>query len=354
MLDVLRNWLARIFVNEEAILILLLIGVSIGLVVVLGDVLAPAIASIVLAFVMQGLINRLVRWRVPEWLATMVAYILFVSFFLAIILIVLPLIWEQTVGLVNELPRMIAKLQQTLLLLPEQYPGLIKEAQIEDLVSALTSEIGSVGQRVLTFSLASLLGFFELLIYLILVPLLVFFFLKDRQLIFDWLGGFLPSKRPLMRQVWLETNIQAANYVRGKFIEIVIVGSTSYIVFVLLDLKYAALLALAVGLSVIIPYIGAVVVTAPVLLVGYIQWGWGADFAYLFMAYLVIQGLDGNVLVPLLFSEAVNMHPVAIILSVLLFGGLWGLWGVFFAIPLATLIKSLLNAWPKRVGLRAD
>jgi putative permease len=66
----------------------------------------------------------------------------------------------------------------------------------------------------------------------------------------------------------------------------------------------------------------------------------------LFAVYVVIQGLDGNVLVPLLFSEAVNLHPVAIILAILFFGGIWGLWGVFFAIPLATLIKAIINAWP--------
>jgi putative permease len=64
------------------------------------------------------------------------------------------------------------------------------------------------------------------------------------------------------------------------------------------------------------------------------------------LAYGIVQALDGNVLVPLLFSEAVNLHPVAIIVAVLVFGGLWGLWGVFFAIPLATLVKAVLNAWP--------
>jgi len=59
----------------------------------------------------------------------------------------------------------------------------------------------------------------------------------------------------------------------------------------------------------------------------------------------IIQALDGNILVPLLFSEAVNLHPVAIISAVLLFGGIWGFWGVFFAIPLATLVKAVLSAW---------
>lgn len=150
----------------------------------------------------------------------------------------------------------------------------------------------------------------------------------------------------MLNKIWLEMNQQVANYVRGKVIEILIVGGASYISFVALGLNYAALLALLVGLSVVVPYIGAAVVTFPILLIGYFQWGWNSEFFTLFIVYTVIQALDGNVLVPLLFSEAVNLHPVAIILAVLVFGGFWGLWGVFFAIPLATLIKAVLNAWP--------
>jgi putative permease len=68
---------------------------------------------------------------------------------------------------------------------------------------------------------------------------------------------------------------------------------------------------------------------------------------YVLIAYTVIQTLDGVVLVPLLFSEAVNLHPVAIIVAILFFGGLWGFWGVFFAIPLATVVKAVIAAWPR-------
>ena len=102
-----------------------------------------------------------------------------------------------------------------------------------------------------------------------------------------------------------------------------------------------------VGLSVVIPYIGAAIVTLPVAMIAFFQWGWTNEFFYLMLAYGIIQALDGNVLVPLLFSEAVNLHPIAIIVAVLVFGGLWGFWGVFFAIPLATLIKAVMNAWPR-------
>ena len=107
-------------------------------------------------------------------------------------------------------------------------------------------------------------------------------------------------------------------------------------------------------LSVLIPYIGAALVTLPVALIGFVQWGWTNEFWYLMLAYGIIQALDGNVLVPLLFSEAVNLHPVSIIIAVLVFGSVWGVWGVFFAIPLATLIKAILNAWPKSDALEAQ
>jgi len=176
----------------------------------------------------------------------------------------------------------------------------------------------------------------------------VFFFLKDREMIGQWVRGYLPRERALITRVAHEMNRQIANYIRGKVIEIFICGGVTYIGFVVLGLNYAALLALLVGVSVVVPYVGAVVVTVPVMLIALFQWGWSDQFIYLMAVYGIIQTLDGNVLVPLLFSEAVNLHPVAIICAVLLFGGLWGFWGVFFAIPLATLFKAVLDAWPRK------
>ena len=90
-----------------------------------------------------------------------------------------------------------------------------------------------------------------------------------------------------------------------------------------------------------------VVVTIPVVIIGLVQWGVSSDFTYMIILYFVIQGLDANLLVPLLFSEAVNIHPVAIVAAVLFFGGIWGFWGLVFAIPLATLVKAIINAYSK-------
>ena len=161
-----------------------------------------------------------------------------------------------------------------------------------------------------------------------------------------YVGRVMPRNRVLANQVWVEMNQQISNYIRGKVLEIIIVGVTSYVAFAVLGLRYSVLLAVAVGLSVLIPYIGAAAVTVPVAIVALFQWGLTPEFYSLMIAYGIIQALDGNVLVPILFSEAVHLHPVAIIAAVLIFGGLWGFWGVFFAIPLATLVKAVLHALP--------
>jgi putative permease len=180
------------------------------------------------------------------------------------------------------------------------------------------------------------------------VPFLVFFFLKDKTAILHWLGGFLPENRGLATEVWHEVNQQIGNYIRGKIWEIIIIWVVTYITFLALKLEFAMLLALLVGLSVLIPYIGAAVMYLPVALVAYFQWGLSAEFVYALIAYSIIQLLDGNLLAPLLLSGVVNLHPVAIISAVLVFGGLWGFWGLIFAVPLATLVHAVIKAFFNR------
>ena len=180
-----------------------------------------------------------------------------------------------------------------------------------------------------------------------MVPLLVYFFLMDKEQILKWFGSrFIPKHHQVLSTVWKDLHRQIANYLRGRVIEAMIVMIVTYIAFVILGLQYALLLAALVGVSVFIPYIGVIVVTVPVLIVGVLQWGFTEHLWTLLIVYAVIVTLDGNLLMPLLFSGAVSLHPIAIILAILVFGGIWGIWGMFFAIPLAALVKALIENWP--------
>jgi putative permease len=347
-MEIVRAWFRRYMSDPQVVILGLLLLSGFAIVLIMGNMLAPVIAAVVIAYLLDGLVSWLNQHRLPRSLAVTIVFLAFMVFLFFALFWLLPRLSHQVTQLFQQLPDMISRGQQALLQLPERYPAFVTEAQVRDVMAAVRAEIGGYGQRVLSMSLASLMGLMTLLVYVILVPVLVFFFLKDKEGMMRWMGSYLPAERKLAMQVWADVNVQIANYVRGKVWEIFIVGGVSYATFTFMGLGYAVLLSTLVGLSVIIPYIGAAVATVPVAMIAYFQWGWTASFGYVLIAYGVIQALDGNVLVPLLFSEVVNLHPVAIIVAVLVFGGVWGFWGVFFAIPLATLVQAVLKAWPKK------
>lgn len=312
-------------------------------------ILAPLMIGLVLAYLLDGLVELLQRSRFSRFFSLTLVYAGFVAAVILVLLVLAPLMAQQIADFLRALPLIFSRGQELLAQLPEKYPQYFDEQQIQGVISSMRNEVAHIAQSMLTTLLSSVGGFITALIYLVLVPLLVFFFLKDKSLLLGWCANLLPRKenRMLTTRVWREVNQKISGYIRGKLIEILIVWFVTWIVFQLLGLQYALLLSFLVGISVVIPFLGAAVVTIPVALVGYAQWGLTSDFLYVMIAYAVIQFLDGNLLVPLLFSEIVNLHPIAIISAVLIFGGLWGIWGVFFAIPLATLVHAVLKAWPR-------
>ncbi len=347
-MQVIANWFRRYFSDPQIVFLTVILLLGFAVVLTMGDMLAPVLASIVIAYLLQGVVAFLQRHGWPRLAAVLLVYIAFMLFVALILFGIIPILSRQVTDLVQQLPSMISKGQAALMQLPERYPEVFTAEQVQEIIGSIRSEIANFGQQVLSYSMASVIGIITILVYMILVPLLVFFFLKDQELILNWFARYLPRHRRIASNVWRDVDRQISNYVRGKFWEILLVWSVSYAVFHYFNLNYAMLLAFLVGLSVIIPYIGASVVTIPVLLIAWFQWGWSNEFFWLSVSYFIIQALDGNVLVPLLFSEVVDLHPVAIIVAILVFGGLWGFWGVFFAIPLATLVQAILSAWPRK------
>ena len=346
MLDILKQWYNRHFTDPQTVIFAFILIAGGLLVFVLNTHLMPILVALVIAYLAEGMVVWLHKVNIGRTTAASIVTTLMITAILLTFFVLLPLLSRQISELFREMPSMLSKGQQLLLRLPEQYPDTVSASQIEEVLTLARTELTLLGQRVLSLSVSSVVGIITFLVYMILLPLMVFFFLKDKALIMHWLADFLPEERRLLRTVWAELDIKIASYVRGKVIEVLIIWSASYISFALMGLNYAMLLSLAVGLSVIIPYVGATVVTIPVALIAFFQWGFTAEFGWLMVIYAFIQFLDGNLLVPLLFSEVVNLHPVAIIVAVVFFGSLWGIWGVFFAIPLATLIQAIIKAWP--------
>ncbi len=346
-MNIFYQWYKKYFTNPQIVMFILF---SLGIVVIIatiGQYLTPFFASLVIAYFLEGLVRPLQRRKIPRIIAICIVFLFFLGIVAFLLFWLVPLLTSQIGQFIHEFPNMIKYCQNLLKKLPEQYPQLVTQDQITNITNTIAQKIAQLGHKVLSFSLASVKGLINFIIYLVLVPVMSFFILKDKDKIIDFFRTFFPKDMEFTSKIWEEVNKKITKFIQGKILEIFICWLISYIIFLVLDLKFSLLLSFLVGISVLVPYIGATVMFIPVALTAYFQWGFELHTLYVVIAYLVFQFFDGNILVPVLMSGIVNLHPLAIITGVLVFGGLWGFWGVVFAIPLATLIHAIIKAWPR-------
>ena len=346
MIEHFKNIFRRIFSNEETVVFFLIILSTLILFSLFIEVLTPFIISIVVAYLLVGLQKKIETYGFSQSVSTIIAFSVFIIVGAAMFTWLIPLLYVQLQSFVLDIPRIFNEFLNFVSTIPAAFPDLVNSDQISVFFQAVSSELSSITQNIVKSSISGIQSTITVLLYIILYPILVYYFLFDRKNIIEGCLRIIPGDRAMLSQVWSEMDIQLSNYVRGKVLEIFIVGIAAAILFASFSLNYGALLAVLVGLSVLIPYVGAFSITIPIVIIGLLQFGLGTQFYLLIGLYLLLQFLDGNLLVPIIFSEAVKLHPIVIILAVFIFGSIFGFWGVFFSIPLATFIKAVWNAWP--------
>src|SRR3990167_7711879 len=347
LLESISNWFRRNFSDPAAVGLFFTVMFVLLFLEFFGHFFLPVLISIVLAYLLLSIVRVLDRVHIPHIVSVTIVFSLFVGVVIFALVWLLPLAVRELQNLVIEFPNTFLQGHAWINTLIKRYPAFLSETRFQQAMNFLQNEAAHAGQMALKNVWLLIPNLITMVLYFILVPLLLFFFLKDSKMISHWFSQFLPKNRSLVSNVWQDVNTKIGCYVRGRVIEILLVFFVTWGTFEFLGMDYAVLLSLLVGLSVIIPYIGAVIATIPVLIVALMQWGLTPHCLYLLVAYAIIILLDANVLVPILFAETMDLHPIVIILSVLIFGGLWGFWGVFFAIPLATVADVVLRAWPK-------
>ncbi|SDZ95476.1 AI-2E family transporter [Rubrimonas cliftonensis] len=344
------QWLRRTFADPQIVILLLIIVSGGALLTLAADVLAPILASVVIAWLMEAPAAAMARRGLSRTLVAALLTALFVALLAAALLLAAPVLLGQVAQLARALPLLASEAQAFILALPVDYPEVFDADQMRDFAAGLNADMALLGQRMVRQSVAQLPNVATIGLYLLILPLLVFFFVRDRRAITLWIAGFLPDHRPLADEVWADISMKMGGYVRGRAYEMAIVGGASYAAFWLLGLDYALLLATLSGLSVLIPYFGAPVVGLPVALTAFAQWGLGPEMMWTLAAYTVIQTIDGAILATIMLAGAVNLHPIAVMVALLVFGDLYGFWGVVFAVPLASVVQVTLDAWRRRAG----
>ena len=263
MIKVFHGFYERYFAEEEAIIFTVLLILFFTVMMTMGSIIAPMLWSLVITYMLQGLVNSMERLHVPHHLSVYFVYFVFLGLTILIMLFALPFAWNRLSAFVRDMPAITDQLRSLLLLLPERYPEVFTVEQVQGWINQTQTEVLAYGQKLLSTSVSGVTRVVTWIVYSVLVPIMVFFMLRDSEKLLNWFETWLPEKRPLMAQVWHEMNDQLANYIRGKALQILIVGTVTWVIFALLGLDAAPALAIVIGISVIIPFVGATIELVP-------------------------------------------------------------------------------------------
>ncbi|MDU6453592.1 MAG: AI-2E family transporter, partial [Enterobacter hormaechei] len=233
MLEMLMQWYRRRFSDPEAIALLVILVAGFGILFFFSGLLAPLLVAIVLAYLLEWPTARLEHIGCSRRWATSIVLVLFVGILLLMSFVVMPIAWQQGIYLIRDMPGMLNKLSDFAATLPRRYPALMDAGIIDAMAENMRARIMTMGDSVVKYSLASLVGLLTLAVYLVLVPLMVFFLVKDKEQMLNAVRRVLPRNRGLAGQVWQEMNQQITNYIRGKVLEMIVVGVATWIGFVI-------------------------------------------------------------------------------------------------------------------------
>lgn len=335
--------LRSLLMDPKIASLVVILALMVGALYFFGFQLIPFLIAFLIAYFLDAGVSRLKQRGLGHLISVCIVYVVYLVIYLALLGGPVRIVAHRAVELAQKLPRNADQLMEKFSHIPDPTLGLLSDKMRQDMIDLVLSQIQNTLQFVVSGSVGLISQVSAWVMFLFLVPLLVFFFLKDREPLIKAVLRFLPRNRELADQVWVEMEKRMGGYVRGKIWEILIVGIVTWAVFALLGFEYPVVFGLLSGFSVLIPYLGMVAVAIPLFIQAYLQWGMSWPLGWVMIAYTVIQFLDGNILVPMMLSHAVKLHPVTILLAVMLFGSIWGFLGVVFAIPLATFVKILLE-----------
>ncbi len=369
MFRLFKNWYHNHFSQPGTVEFALVLVVGFILVYFFMWLVGPLVVALCLAYILDWAVCALIRrFKLKRTTAAAVVMVLFISLAVLALILLVPQLIRQGAQFYNAMlalsqdaaaseltlsgrdvdAYLAAWLYSLIENLPDPLPSMLSREDLHAAAAALRTQFISYTANLMrTQLMPSVVNVFTYLMYFIIVPIFTFLMLRNKeQLQQRFLTYILPNNQVLIKEFWPAISRQIAGYIRGKVLHIIIITCVNTLAFRLFSLNYAVLLGVGVGLSVVIPYVGAVIIALPVIFVAVFQFGFTLTLFWLLLIYLIIQLLDSNVLTPMLFSKAMNLDAFSILAAILIFGGLWGFWGVFFAIPLATFIKTLIVRWP--------
>jgi predicted PurR-regulated permease PerM len=318
-----------------------------GLLYALSPILAPFLAGAILAYILNPLVGRLTG----RWLPRVVAVILVLMFVLAavvaIALVIVPLFVKELRLMSEQLPAFLAWTNQQLT--PWLRTHFAIEFQLDvATVKELAGDILANNQGMVAGLLGSLkiggLALLAFFVNLMLVPVVLFFLLRDWNLLVAHVDAMIPrGQHARVRSLLAEIDAVLAEFLRGQMLVMLVMSVYYASALALAGLDFALPIGVITGMLVIVPYVGAFTGILLGLMAAAMQFGTLAGVAWVGLAFATGQALEGMAVTPLLVGERIGLHPVAVIFALLAFGQTFGFFGVLLALPASAALLVALR-----------
>ena len=337
-----RQRLALVTVSIVAVL---------GLLILARGALFPFILSGAISYLLFPIVKTLeslMPWR-DRWpgasrlLAIAVIYIAAIAVVAGALALIIPQTFREGREFIASVPALYADARASIEDWNKEYADRIPEdirQRIEDALSGNSTTLIDAGKRVVAKTFGGVLNVVTSIIGLAIIPLLVFYLLKDREVAVEGAFSLLPpeARRHAQNVVSIVNRVVGA-YVRAQLTLGIFVGILVFIGLFALDVRYAALLAVIAGLTELVPVIGPLLGAIPGILVTLATSP--EDILWVILLYAGIQIVENVVLVPRIQGQAVDIHPAIIMLLLVIGSETAGLWGVILAVPLAAVARDV-------------
>ena len=346
--------------RDKVLIVILLLSFSVFVIYQIKNVLTPFIISLIIAYFLHPLVDKLqIRYHIPRNLSTLIILLIFFAIVTGLFLVTIPLLYNQSLQLLENLPRYTQTITQ------EIYPKIIEGLNEfgfkfdKDLSHVLakeefTGKFGELIKNIFLNTISSSASIINILSLIFIMPILVFYLLKDWDRLVKNLNNNLPHKisKPI-RQLALNIDKALAGFIRGQIQVCLILGFIYATLLSFCKLDYGFLIGLMTGIFSFIPYIGMLCGVTVAIVVALFQWG--IDFTNIALVsgvFVIGQIIESNFLTPNLIGNKIGLHPVWIIFGLFFFGTLFGAIGIIFAVPLSAIcgviIKYLISNYNKK------
>ena len=340
--------MAKLSKNQIARLIaLILLGILIYLI---RNVLFPIVISILLYYVLNPIVLRLSnKWPgglgLNRIVSIVIAFLILIAvIFLALLFMIPPLAQELTVLIAN-IPQYLSQMQVLLASLHKWQVSVNLPKEVDSMVLGAMQNALSLISVFAQQSVNTTVGVLSRFIYLIIIPLMTFFLLKDDTTLARGMVQYLPeAHRKIAARTLKKVDAVLRNYIVGQALLCIIVGTFTSLTLYLFGIKFSLILGIVAAVAQLIPNIGPFIGAAPALIVALIMSPILAVEVGIF--FLLLNILIVAVLSPKILGDKLDLHPLTIVLSVLILGEIAGMWGLFLAAPIVAILKILyLELW---------